>query len=151
MRPPISDKIVDLIRRSECIIYPFGSFYSSLLANLLLDGVGREIANQQVPKVFFLNPKGDPEQVGMSSQESVNILLSTLAEDDPRLKEDLGNHKQNFLDFVFYDSKSDGNGDLDLELLTKLGIQCVDLDLVSEENPQFYDPQKVCDVLCSLV
>lgn len=54
-----------LIASAELICYPPGSFYSSLLANLLPEGVGRAIHANRCPKVFIPNSSPDPEQAGL--------------------------------------------------------------------------------------
>lgn len=151
VRPKASEKIIHLIKKSECLIYPFGSFYSSLLANLLLQGVGSAIAEKKVPKVFFLNPEGDPEQVGMGATESVMILLETLAADNAVFQDRLKQGDQDFIDFVFYDQRASYHGQIDHELLNQHGIQCISVDILSGENSSYYDPEKVCELLCSLM
>jgi 2-phospho-L-lactate transferase/gluconeogenesis factor (CofD/UPF0052 family) len=45
----------DLIREAELICYPMGSFYSSLIANLLPKGVGKAVSRNPCPKVFIPN------------------------------------------------------------------------------------------------
>ena len=51
----IRPKMRDLIRSSELICYPVGSFYSSLIANLLPRGVGRAVAGVNCPKIYIPN------------------------------------------------------------------------------------------------
>ena len=67
-----------LIRQAELICYPPGSFYSSLVANLLPTGVGSAIAGTDCPKVYIPNLGHDPEQIGMTLDSSVQTLLEYL-------------------------------------------------------------------------
>ena len=55
-----------LIERADLICYPPGSFYSSVLANLLPKGVGESIARRVVPKVYVPSIGRDPECIGMN-------------------------------------------------------------------------------------
>jgi len=70
--------VEELIRSAELICYPMGSFYSSLVANLLVKGVGDAIAEARCAKVFVPDPAGDPEQLGMGLGGSVRTLLGYL-------------------------------------------------------------------------
>ena len=55
-----------------------GSFYSSLIANLLPRGAGQAIAEKDCPKVYIPNTGTDPEQFGMSLADNVRTLLHYL-------------------------------------------------------------------------
>ena len=71
------DKIAD----AALICYPPGSFYSSLIANLLPAGVGRAIAASSRPKVYVPNLGKDPEQFGIDIEMQVDVLLHYLNQD----------------------------------------------------------------------
>ena len=75
-----------LIQQAELICYPPGSFYSSLLANLLPEGVGRAIARNRCPKVYIPNQGTDPEQLGMTLEDTIDKLLEQLQRDGEDLK-----------------------------------------------------------------
>ena len=49
---PIRNKMRKLIAKADVICYPMGSFYTSVVANLLLKGMGDAIARNPCPKVF---------------------------------------------------------------------------------------------------
>ena len=66
IRPSIRDKTRRLIRSAELICYPLGSFFSSLLVNLLPRGVGRAVASADCPKVYIPNTGRDKEWVAGS-------------------------------------------------------------------------------------
>ncbi|MFP5259225.1 MAG: GAK system CofD-like protein, partial [Acidobacteriota bacterium] len=51
----IREKTDKLIRQAEVICFPYGSFYSSLLANLLPQGVGDAVAHARCPKIYIPN------------------------------------------------------------------------------------------------
>ncbi|MEE9392603.1 MAG: GAK system CofD-like protein [Planctomycetota bacterium] len=77
----IKTLIKTLIRTADLICFPMGSFFTSLVANLLPQGVGREIAQSPSPKVFVPSLGFDPEIVGYSLADSVALLLEYLRRD----------------------------------------------------------------------
>ena len=77
----IRKKNRNLIKTAELICYPPGSFYTSLIANLLPLGVATTIASNECPKVYIPNLGHDPEQVGMTMDSSIQTLLHYLQAD----------------------------------------------------------------------
>ncbi|WP_243439253.1 GAK system CofD-like protein [Fundidesulfovibrio soli] len=142
----IRRKIKDSIRSSELICYPMGSFYSSLVANLLPRGVGDAVAKAQCPKVFVPNPAGDPEQLGLGLGESVRRLVEYLRAScsKPRPTSAL-------LNFVMLDKRLEiYQHPLALKQLEGMGIGIIECDLASEENAPLFDECKVIEHLLSL-
>lgn len=72
---PILPRLEGIIRSADLICYPVGSFFSSVVANLLPDGVGCAIREAACPKIFIPNLGTDPELFGLSVQDQVNWLL----------------------------------------------------------------------------
>ncbi len=66
------------IKKADLICYPYGSFYSSLVVNLIPSGISPLIAYKNCPKIFIPNPKTDPEQINMNLSEMINILTDNL-------------------------------------------------------------------------
>ncbi|BDX04767.1 GAK system CofD-like protein [Planctobacterium marinum] len=135
-----------LIASAELICYPPGSFYSSLVANLLPYGVAECIANNACPKVYIPNRGRDPEQVGMSINDQVDTLLQRLQ----------GQFEQpvavtRLLNFILYDSrKLRGSECLDIKRFSEMGIQIIDTPLMSEERPDYYDDLSLVKAIISL-
>jgi CofD-related protein of GAK system len=71
----IGDKARRSIETADLICYPMGSFYSSVVANLLPCGVGRAIVSASGPRVYIPNTGNDPEQYGMSVADSLEALV----------------------------------------------------------------------------
>ena len=74
------DKVLRLVAQAELICLPMGSFYTSLIANLLPGGVCEAIAQADCPKVFIPNLAGDPEQLGLDLTKTVATLLTYLGD-----------------------------------------------------------------------
>ncbi|MET0015429.1 MAG: GAK system CofD-like protein [Sedimenticola sp.] len=135
-----------LIEGAELICYPPGSFYSSLLANLLPAGVGRAVAANDCPKVYIPNLGSDPEQIGMDLEDMVKELLKRLQADIPG-----GCANDRLLNFVLMDSRSGSYPKgLSSKLLQKLGIELIDVKLVSKQSAPYYDNDLLVSALLSL-
>ena len=135
-----------LIERADMICYAPGSFYSSLLANLLPTGVGKAVATNQNPKVFVPGLGTDPERTGMDMEQMIDRLLAQLRADAGR---DCPTGQ--LLNFLLIDS---GRGDyppgLPREKLRKQGVQVIDIPLISKRSAPWYDPELLATALLSL-
>lgn len=135
-----------LFEQADLICYPPGSFYTSLIANLLPSGVGRAIANNGNPKIYIPNLSNDPEQVGMTLADCINTLLRYLKSDCPA-----GTRPNRLINYLLVDSKNgDYVGGIPTDLLKKLNIELIDLKLISRSNPKVYDEQRLVSALLSL-
>jgi CofD-related protein of GAK system len=142
----IREKTQVLISRADVVCYPYGSFYSSLLANLLPQGVGDAVAANPCPKVYIPNLGHDPEQYGLTVAGQVKRLQETLAAGcvRPSRPEDL-------LRFVLVDSKNGFyENPLDLAAVRRLGVEVLDVPLARDDNPGQADSRKVTELLLSL-
>jgi CofD-related protein of GAK system len=153
-RPPapaccaIEQTVLDLIASAELICYPIGSFYTSLIANLLPEGVAEAIRRNPCPKVFVPNTSGDPEQFGMTLGRSVSVLLDALlaggaTEPPPRIED--------ALDFILLDPGREiypPEGDF---LSALRGVRLLEQDLRDERAPLELNPRKLAACLLSLV
>lgn len=142
----IRPKVSTMIRGAELICYPMGSFYSSLVANLLPIGVADAIAKAACPKVFVPNPAGDPEQLGLGLGSSVRMLLEYLRAGctKPRPVEKL-------LNYVMIDRKREiYNEPLALRQVEAMGIEVIETDLTDQAQFPLFDERKVIENLLSL-
>ncbi len=143
----IENKMAHQIRDAELICYPIGSFYSSLIANLLPGGIGRIIKENYSSKIYIPNTSTlDPEEYGMTINDKIMTLIAHLVKDDPE------NIKpREVLNFVLIDSKR-GNypGEPDTEKLSNMGIDIIDTDLISDESYPLIDEKLLVPVLISL-
>lgn len=145
VRPPVRDKIRRAIQGADLICYPVGSFYSSLVANLLPGGVGQAISQTTCPKVFIPNTFPDPESVGLSLEGQVRTLLRHLRADDPD-----SIAISDVLDFVLLDPAVDYPGAKNPHReLASLGVQIIKTPLTGR-NAGAVDPHLLCQALISL-
>lgn len=134
-----------LIEAADLICYPPGSFFTSLLANLLPRGVGTAIATNHCPKVYVPNLGSDPEQLGSSIPKAVETLLDQLRQDAGQKT-----HTGNLINFVMVDRRSKYPGKIEPDRLRKLGVEPIEADLVSNRSAPFYDNDLLVSALLSL-
>lgn len=117
---------LDMLSQAKTIIYPLGSFFSSVAANMLVKGVGQAIANARCRKIFIPNPGRDPELCRLPLMGQVEFLLRLLRVDAP-------NAPFNELISAVLVDKERGNyqGGVPEKELKSLGIEVLDRPLVS--------------------
>ena len=142
-RVPLTALAATYIRAADLICYPMGSFYTSVLANLLPGGVGKAIAQAHCPKLYIANSGFDPEQRGQSVADRVAMLLTTLRRDtDESLETD------KLLNRVLIDSQNGVYpGGIDQDSIAALGLELCDLPLVQAADPQTHRPELVSSAL----
>jgi len=133
-----------LIEQSDLICYPPGSFFSSLIANLLPTGVGKAISSNGCPKVYIPNLGNDPEQFGLTLRDTLTILLDYLQQDIQH------SVATDFINFILVDTKNGHYPDgIPTDLIQTLGIQLIDTKLI-DKTRQYYDDEKLVSALLSL-
>lgn len=142
--PHIASQAATHIRTADLVCFPMGSFYSSVLANLLPVGAGRSVAQSPCPKCYIPNTGTDPEQMGLSVAEGVRILLEMLRRDAPDMP------TARLLNHVLVDTRNgDYPGGIDAEGIAAQGVELLDMPLV-EPNTALHDPEAVSRVLLRL-
>jgi CofD-related protein of GAK system len=142
----IGDKVRHEIERADLICYPMGSFYSSVIANLLPGGVGRAIAEAACPRVYIPNTGHDPEQSGMSLVDSLETLLAYV-----RADAGVDTPLSRVVNLVLVDrDPSNYAMRLELEQLERLGVRVISLELVTEASRPHADPRRLAEALLAL-
>ncbi|MGD9157412.1 MAG: GAK system CofD-like protein [Desulfobacteraceae bacterium] len=139
-------KVTDLIGSAELICFPMGSFFTSIIANLLPDGVGTSIGLNSCPKIFIPNTGNDPELYGLSVADQVEILIRYLKKDN---EENIASG--DLLNFVVIDRKNGDYGEIDCDRIRKAGIEVIDCPLISEESAPYIDEKLLVPILLSFI
>ncbi|MDJ0887915.1 MAG: GAK system CofD-like protein [Desulfobacterales bacterium] len=142
----VREKMQNLIGSADLICYPMGSFFSSLLSNLLIRGVSDAIRRNPRPKVFIPSTGNDPELFGHSLGDQVEVLLEALKRDDPAHIKD-----GDVLNYILLDERN-GNypGALEHDALARRGIQTISYRLVSMRSQPYIDEKMLVPILLSL-
>jgi CofD-related protein of GAK system len=142
----IGEKVQREIERADLICYPMGSFYSSVVANLLPGGVGRAIAQAGCPRVYIPNTGHDPEQTGMSLIDSLETLLGYVRADagaDTPLSR--------VVNLVLLDHDPANYGmRIELTRLERLGVRVISRELVTRASRPHAHPQRLARALLAL-
>ena len=136
-----------LIERAEMICFPPGSFYTSLIANLLPAGVGSAVSVNEGVKVYIPNLGHDPEQIGMTIDQAALKLID-------QLRADAGSKCPNrqLLNFILMDSKNGRyHSSLSSKLMKDIGVEIIETRLVSKRSAPYYDATLFVEALLSLV
>jgi CofD-related protein of GAK system len=143
----IDEKIRRLISKADLICYPMGSFYTSVVANFLPEGVGAQVAANGCPKVYVPNTGVDPEQYGTTLTQRVEALIRYLRRS--------GANKspvESLMNFLLVDSRAGVDfKEGELNDIRGLGVEVIDLPLVTPESAPYLDEEQVISVLLSLV
>jgi CofD-related protein of GAK system len=142
----IREKMTTLIQDADVICFPMGSFFSSILVNMLPDGVGRAINLNPCPKIFIPNMGKDTELLGYTIMDQIHILLKYL------LKDCADNSSVNdVLTYVLIDkSRMDYPNSSEVDSLDKQGIRILGVDMVDAEDEAIIDEKKLIPILLSL-
>jgi len=145
-RAAVGEKVRGSIEAADLICFPMGSFYSSVLANLLPEGVGRAIAAASAPRVYVPNTGRDPEQYGMSLADSLAQLVRYVRR-DAGADVPLGR----IVNLVLLDRNPRNYAmEVDVERLERMGAQVVSLELVTDSSHPQIHPQRLTEALLSL-
>ncbi|MBO4334490.1 MAG: GAK system CofD-like protein [Desulfovibrio sp.] len=140
--PPAASGTCAWIGRADAICYPMGSFYSSVLVNLLVRGIGSAIAGRHCPKIFIPNLGWDPELGDTSLLTQIGILLETLRCDAPFAR------TSDLLHYVLCDPHGDYQGRIEpnaRERLAEMGISLRFEPL--SKNGDLHDPELTIEAL----
>ncbi|MEX2466177.1 MAG: GAK system CofD-like protein [Gemmatimonadota bacterium] len=146
-RPRIDEVVEDLIDQADLICFPVGSFYTSLIATLLPEGVADAIARSEAPKIYVPNPDGtDSEELGLDVAGKVRRLLTCLHDGVSAPVE-----TSDLLQYVLVDATAGALSRARLDDIRRLGVEVVDVPLVTEATAPLYDDGLLTEALLSLV
>ncbi len=147
LQPRLKEKVRRLIQEAELICYPMGSFYSSLIANLLPLGVGSAIAENDCPKVFIPNTGHDPEQKNTTLFQRVKTLLYYLQQSSEK-----SCPRDRLLNFVLLDKNHAlYDGGVDVRAIENIGVQVFEDFLARPGQESMLDENLLIERLLSMV
>ena len=129
------------IAEADLICYPIGSFYSSVVANLLPHGIGEAVAANKCPKVFTPNPSNDLELIDQSVADQVGCLQEYLVASGAP-------DATSALQFVLVDSvNGEYPGGFDKARVERMGVQVIDCPLMTESSSPYFDEERLAQAL----
>lgn len=141
--PTVHPLAATYIRAADAICYPMGSFYTSVLANLLPAGVGSAVAEARCPKFYIPNTGLDPEQAHLTVAASVESLLRVLRQDAGEVP------ASRLLQKVVVDMRGGNYAcGVDVEGIEAQGVEVCDMALGCTE--QRHDPELTAQAIMAL-
>jgi CofD-related protein of GAK system len=160
----------DLVGSADLIVFPMGSFFASVLVNLLPKGVGRAIVKRKCPKVYIPNTGYDSEMNGYTLAECVQVIIDMVRNDHNRHRASqmlaIDIPVKDILNFVLLDTANcEYSFEIDKQAISDLGVTVIDVPLVNlstslmtenilacaaNERYTRLDATKVAEVLTSL-
>lgn len=141
------------LEEADLIVFGIGSLYTSLLPNLLLEGVKEALKKNKGKKVYVCNAMQQPgETIGYTAYDHVKALVEVLGEnvlneviiDSQELPEET---------LARYRKKQGDRVELDREKIEGLGIKVVDRDILEIDSKGMirHHPHKLAATLYSLI
>jgi CofD-related protein of GAK system len=69
--------VLDALKKTDVIVFGPGSFFTSILPHLMIDGVADTISRLDVTKIFIGNLLEDSECFGYTLEEIIDVFLAT--------------------------------------------------------------------------
>lgn len=140
---PLPKRNRRLIEQADLICYAPGSLYTSVIANFLPQGVGRTVAERDVPKVYIPSLGPDPECPGLELSDQVGAILSAL-------RADAGEEcpAETLMSCVLCDKEA-VNKSARRAVEKTHDIPCLAAPLCDNGSRQRYDPRVLCEALVS--
>ena len=148
---PATKSAVEAILKADVIILGPGSLYTSVIPNLLVTGIREALVASKAFKIYVCNVMTQPgETDGYGAFEHVQALVDTvgtqfldyvIVNDEPLTAEQLAQYR----------AKGQEPVTPDVQKIEQLGIQTVPAKLLSKEDLVRHNPQKLAQVVMSLV
>jgi uncharacterized cofD-like protein len=147
--PPL-DEVIAAIREADAIVLGPGSLYTSIMPNLLVDRVGREIEASPAIKIYVCNVMTQPgETDGYTAARHVDALLHgaqahvcdvTVVNDElPRKLREA------------YAEEGQLPVDVDEDELRRLGVRVVRANVISETDTVRHDSDRLAAVVVAII
>lgn len=141
----ITAEVAKSLNCAKLICYPMGSFYSSILANLLPQGTGESIANNPCPKIFIPNSGFDPEIANLSIVQQVEKIVEILRKDCPSAR------VKDFISDILLDTQNGAYKELDIRQLQGYNIHIHDRKIVNSEDANKHLAENVAKFLLQYI
>ena len=148
-----------LIDSAELLVFPPGSLYSSIIANLLPKGVTKALAKNPAPRVYVPSLGTDLETFGMTLVDQIRMLNHHLSFKpvpfkSMSFKPQTRSPERPLIDFLLFDSQLLSVSTEQMEIISEqMGIQIIDTDLAADNadaDIDRYDDVKLAEALLGL-
>ncbi|MGH7737850.1 MAG: gluconeogenesis factor YvcK family protein [Candidatus Tyrphobacter sp.] len=144
------DQVLAAIRDADAIVLGPGSLYTSILPNLLVDGIAKAIAASNAVKIYVCNVMTQPgETTGMTASDHARMLLANAHErvcdyvvvnDEPPKRL-----------LAAYEEKEQGPVTPDVDRIAQSGLTPVAAAVISEDANVRHDPDRLAAVVLGVI
>ncbi len=148
---PAANAAVEAVKNADVLIFGPGSLYTSVIPNLLVQGIREAVLESDAIKIYICNVMTQPgETDGYGAYEHVKALIDHMG--------------AQFLDYVIVNDQrvsaeqlrqyhAEGSRPItpDVDKIRGLGITVVPARLISRENLVRHDPRKLARILIALI
>lgn len=142
--PMLNTLASSYLQQTRVVCYPMGSFYSSVLANLLTKGAAKEIAQSPAKKVFIPNSGYDDETKGHTVETQTKAIIKTLQKQMPT------GRPTDFLQYVLMDLTNGKYDTGNLNAVKDLGIKIIDCRMIDPNDSKRHQSDAICKALFAL-
>lgn len=149
-QPRLNPLAEGALRQASLITFATGSFYTSIISNLLVTEMGQVIRESKCPKVVVANLLQDIETPGMTVSGMLQELYRYLCLSD--------SHPGKITDYIHYvvvgthgETPPDGRVPIDLSMIQQLGVEPIILPVEKQTSDGIrHNAEVVAAVLLSL-
>jgi len=80
--PPANPAAINAIENSKLICYSMGSFWTSIMPSVILNGVGQQIVQNNCPKLLMLGGWSDRETNNMTAIDHIDAFTRTISKNN---------------------------------------------------------------------
>ncbi|KAI9775559.1 MAG: hypothetical protein M1839_001037 [Geoglossum umbratile] len=131
IRPAANPKVLDALRKSQCLVYSIGSLYTSIIPCLILRGIGDTIATSHSIrfKVLILNGSIDretgPPSHPFTALDFIAAIARACAESQGRIGEPVAPEEYRLYVTHVVHLEGEGTPVVDGKALKALGVECL--------------------------
>jgi uncharacterized cofD-like protein len=148
--PPPLDEVIDAIRDADAIVLGPGSLYTSIMPNLLVDRIAREVEAAHAIKIYVCNVMTQPGETDAytASQHVAKLLEHTHARicDVAIVNDELPKKLRDL-----YAEEGQLPVIADTEAIEQLGVHAVKASVISETQNVRHDPEKLAAVVIGII
>lgn len=144
------EQVIAAIHEADAIVLGPGSLFTSILPNLLVDGIAKAIASSHAVKIYVCNVMTQPgETTGMTAADHVRTLLANGQE---RVCEYvIVNDQPPKRLLAAYEEEGQGPVTPDVERIAEMGLRPVAAGVISEAENVRHDANRLASVVLSVI
>ncbi|MEJ6952319.1 gluconeogenesis factor YvcK family protein [Natronospora cellulosivora (SeqCode)] len=146
-----TSEALEAIREAEIIVLGPGSLYTSIIPNLLVNGIADEILKSDAVKIYVSNVMTQP---GETSDYSVADHVKAIFDHSHKGLFDyvIANKAEGSEELILkYKEEGAYQVSLDKTKLKEMGVETIEADLISAQGYIRHDPEKLAEIILNIL